>query len=115
MIKQGQVVTISFEPSKGEEIQKYRPALVMSRNEYNLSGNLIIVCPITSTERNEPYLLPISGEFLKKDSKVNTRQIYSLDYTKKGNRNVKVIGELKRVEFLNVAQVFMQNFNFPFF
>ncbi|MFD1902763.1 type II toxin-antitoxin system PemK/MazF family toxin [Enterococcus termitis] len=115
MIKQGDIVTINFDPSKGSEIQKRRPALVMSRNEYNLSSNLIIVCPITSTTKQRPYFLPISSEALKKDSKVNTKQVYSLDYTPEGNRNVKVIGKIEVKEFLNVAQHFMLNFNFPFF
>ena len=115
MIRQGDIVTINFDPSRGSEIQKRRPALVMSRNEYNLSSNLIIVCPITSTTKQRPYFLPISSEALQKDSKVNTKQVYSLDYTSEGNRNVKVIGKVDMKEFLNIAQHFMLNFNFPFF
>ncbi|SER86659.1 PemK-like, MazF-like toxin of type II toxin-antitoxin system [Isobaculum melis] len=51
MIKQGDIVTINFDPSKGSEIKKRRLALVISRDEYNLSSNLIIVCPITSTQK----------------------------------------------------------------
>ncbi|OJG97630.1 hypothetical protein RV18_GL000698 [Enterococcus termitis] len=46
---------------------------------------------------------------------MNTKQVYSLDYTPEGNRNVKVIGKIEVKEFLNVAQHFMLNFNFPFF
>ncbi|MDT2597284.1 type II toxin-antitoxin system PemK/MazF family toxin [Enterococcus dongliensis] len=114
MIEQGQIVTLSFDPSNGAEIQKYRPALVMSRDEYNKSGRLIIVCPITSTEKKAPYLIPINSDVFKKESKVNIRQVYSLDYTKEGNRNVKVLGNLDRKDFLQVAQIFLQNFNFPF-
>ena len=114
MIKQGDIVTINFDPSRGSEIQKRRPALVMSRDEYNLSSNLIIVCPITSTDKQRPYFLPINSKALQKDSKVNTKQVYSLDYTDEGNRNVKVIGKVEMKEFLNIAQYFMLNFNFPF-
>lgn len=114
MIRQGDIVTINFDPSKGSEIQKRRPAIVMSRDEYNLSSSLIIVCPITSTDKLRPYFIPINSKVLQKDSKVNTKQVYSLDYTDKGNRNVKVIGKVEMKEFLNVAQHFMLNFNFPF-
>lgn len=114
-IKQGDLVLVTFDPSKGSEIQKRRPALVLSRTEYNLSSNLIIVCPITSTTKERPYFLPIKNEALMKDSKVNTKQVYSLDYTAAGNRNVKVIGKVETKEFLNIAQHFLLNFNFPFF
>lgn len=115
IINQGDIVLLTFDPSKGSEIQKRRPALVMSRNEYNLSSNLIIVCPITSTKVNRPYYLPLTNDALNKESKVNTKQVYSLDYTSEGNRNVKVIGKVETREFLNIAQHFMLNFNFPFF
>ncbi|ALS36103.1 growth inhibitor PemK [Enterococcus rotai] len=114
MIKQRDIVIIDFEPSKGSEIKKRRPALVMSRDEYNLSSNLIIVCPITSTKSKQPYFVSINNEVFEKESKVNTKQVYSLDFTEKGGRNVQVIGHLQTKEFLNIAQHFLLNFNFPF-
>ena len=114
MIKQRDIVTIDFEPSKGSEVRKRRPAIAISRDEYNHSSSLIIVCPITSTTKTRPYFIPIASEVLNKQSKVNTKQVYSLDYTKKGNRNVEVIGRLEEKEFLNIAQHFLLNFNFPF-
>ncbi|WP_086315716.1 type II toxin-antitoxin system PemK/MazF family toxin [Enterococcus sp. 7F3_DIV0205] len=114
MIKQRDIVTIDFEPAKGSEIKKRRPALVMSRDEYNLSSNLITVCPITSTKSNHPYFVSITSEAFEKESTVNTKQVYSLDFTEKGGRNVQVIGHLKAKDFLNVAQHFLLNFNFPF-
>ncbi|WP_161879522.1 type II toxin-antitoxin system PemK/MazF family toxin [Alkalibacterium sp. MB6] len=82
MIKQRDIVTIDFEPSKGSEIRKRRPAIVMSRDEYNHSSNLIIVCPITSTNKLRPYFISITSEVLNEQSKVNTKQVYSLDYCK---------------------------------
>jgi len=47
MIKQRDIVIINFAPSKESEIMKRRLALVISRHEYNISSNLIIVCPFT--------------------------------------------------------------------
>lgn len=115
MIKQGDIITIDFDPSMGSEIKKRRPAIVMSRDEYNLSSNLIIVCPITASQAERPYFVPLNNESLNKASKVNTKQVYSLDYTSEGHRNVKVIGQVEKKEFLMIAQHFMLNFNFPFF
>ena len=74
----------------------------------------MIVCPITSTPKKTPYLVPVHGETLKAGSKVNTKQVYTMDHTEAGGRNVKVIGELSKRDFLMVAQHFLQNFNFPF-
>lgn len=105
---------IDFEPSKGSEIKKRRPAVVISRDEYNLASNLIIVCPITSTDKDRPYFVPIYNEKLSKNSKVNTKQVYSLDYTEQGGRKIQVIGKVPKKELMNIAQHFLLNFNFDF-
>ncbi|WP_369904133.1 type II toxin-antitoxin system PemK/MazF family toxin [Enterococcus faecium] len=49
--KQGDIITINFNPSTGRVIQKRRPALVVSTNNYNLVTGLVAVCPITSTKK----------------------------------------------------------------
>ena len=63
-IKQGPIIYIDFDPSKGSEIKKRRPAVVISRDEYSLSSNLIIVCPITSTDKKRPYFVEIDNDAL---------------------------------------------------
>lgn len=113
-IVQGTLIYIDFEPSKGSEIRKCRPAVVISRDEYNLSSNLVIVCPITSTDKNRPYFVPINNEKLKPNSKVNAKQVYSLDCTERGGRNVQIIGDVTNKELINIAQHFLLNFNFNF-
>lgn len=113
-ISQGSLVYIDFEPSRGNEIKKRRPAVVMSRDEYSLASNLVIVCPITTSDKERPYLVPINNESLKVNSKVNTKQVYSLDYSERGGRNVQIIGKVTNKEMLNIAQHFLMNFNFDF-
>ncbi len=46
---------------KGSEIQKIRPALVITPLEYNQRSSLIFCCPITSTlnQRNHPLQIPM--------------------------------------------------------
>lgn len=61
-----------------------------------------------------PLKQPVSDGTLVKESKVNTIQVYSLDSTKQGGRNVQVIGHLAADEFYVIAQYLMQNFNFRF-
>lgn len=115
-IHQGDIVTIDFEPSKGHEIKKRRPALVISRDAYNQATPFVIVCPITSTSRQRPYLIslhePVHDGTLKKASKVNTIQIFTLDQTPAGKRNINVIGHLNETELMTISQYILQNFDF---
>ncbi|MBN2491683.1 MAG: type II toxin-antitoxin system PemK/MazF family toxin [Planctomycetes bacterium] len=51
----GEIWLVDFEPAKGGENKKSRPALVVSVNAFN-SGplGLVVVCPITATLRDNP-------------------------------------------------------------
>lgn len=46
--RRGEVWWVSFDPSVGGEIQKTRPAIVLSNNSANTALNRVIVIPITS-------------------------------------------------------------------
>jgi len=115
--KQRDIIIIDFDPSKGYEINKRRPALVMSSDDYNRSTNLMIVCPITSTKKERPFFIPITSDNLRgsNTSKVNTNQVFSLDYTKRGKRNIKYIDTLEEEKFYEIVQMFMHNFSFKIF
>ncbi|MBP4081296.1 type II toxin-antitoxin system PemK/MazF family toxin [Aeromonas sp. MrichA-1] len=45
------IVFLDFEPVKGKEIGKYRPALVLSSHQYNQQTGLLICCPISTSIR----------------------------------------------------------------
>jgi len=45
------IVWLDFEPVKGKEIGKYRPAFVLSSKEYNQKTGLVICCPISTSIR----------------------------------------------------------------
>ncbi|WP_324249883.1 type II toxin-antitoxin system PemK/MazF family toxin [Enterococcus mundtii] len=85
--------------------------------ESSLATNLIILCPITTSDKNRPFLVPIQSDKFKLDevkrSKVNTLQVFSLDYTEKAKRNVKYIDTLEEEAFFDIAQRFLKNFSFP--
>lgn len=46
-----EIIWLDFEPKKGKEIGKYRPALVLSSRAYNLQTGLLICCPISTSIR----------------------------------------------------------------
>ena len=46
--RRGEVWWVAFDPSVGGEIQKTRPALIISNNAANAALNRVIVTPLTS-------------------------------------------------------------------
>lgn len=54
MVKQGDIVTVNFNPSLGHEQRGYRPALVISSSIVARYSGLFIVAPISSTSRSYP-------------------------------------------------------------
>ena len=59
MVKQGDIIKVSFDPNSGHEQAGYRPALVVSNNEFNKRTKLAIVCPITNTDNSFPLHVPL--------------------------------------------------------
>jgi mRNA interferase MazF len=55
------IVWLDCEPTKGKEIGKYRPALVLSSLEYNQKSSLLICCPISSSARGALTEVPIDN------------------------------------------------------
>ncbi|MCC4359022.1 type II toxin-antitoxin system PemK/MazF family toxin [Limosilactobacillus reuteri] len=54
-LKQGQIIKISLNPTEGHEQGGYRPALVVSNNDFNqLCGGMVKIMPITSNEKYFP-------------------------------------------------------------
>ena len=61
MVKQGDIIKVSFDPNSGHEQAGYRPALVVSNNEFNKRTKLAIVCPITNTDNSFPLHVPLDA------------------------------------------------------
>jgi mRNA interferase MazF len=57
--KQGDIIAITFDPQSGHEQKGRRPAFVVSKDLFNRSTGLAIVCPITNTKRDFPFHVPI--------------------------------------------------------
>ena len=52
--KQGDVVFLSFNPTKGHEQSGFRPAVVISNNVFNENTKMVMVLPITSNTKEFP-------------------------------------------------------------
>jgi mRNA interferase MazF len=63
--RRGEVWWVSFDPSLGGEIQKTRPAIILSNDAANTALNRVIVVPITSQVAKVypgEALLTVNGE-----------------------------------------------------
>jgi mRNA interferase MazF len=72
------IVLMDFEPTKGKEIGKYRPALILSSKEYNAINGLVICCPISTSIRGG--LTEVSIHNLEKPSVVAASLIQTLSW-----------------------------------
>ncbi len=80
------IIWIDFEPTKGKEIGKYRPALVLSAKKYNECVKQLICCPISTSVRGHVMEVPVNN--LDKPSAVVANIIRTVEW---GARHVKFI------------------------
>jgi mRNA interferase MazF len=85
--QRGDIVWIDFDPSQGSEIQKTRPALVVSPLNYNEKVGLALLCPITSHTKGYPFEVDLCFQKNLKGV-VLADQVKSLDWEA---RNAKFI------------------------
>ena len=85
------VVWLDFEPAKGTEIGKYRPALVLSSREYNHKTGLLICCPISSSIRGGATEVPISD--LDKPSVITAGLVQTLSWKERRVRKIMTAGK----------------------
>lgn len=76
--KRGDICWLDFEPTKGKEIGKYRPALILSHEAYNQLTGLVICCPISSSVRGAPTEVAVTN--LDDNCVVATTLIHTLDW-----------------------------------
>jgi len=89
--KQGDIIKMDFNPTKGHEQQGRRPAVIVSNASYNkFARGVAIVCPITNTDKGIP-LQPKLDDRTATTGVIMTDQIKALDLTE---RNAEFVEEL---------------------
>ena len=81
-----EIIWLDFEPPRGKEIGKYRPALVLSSRAYNEKTGLLICCPVSSSIRGGATEVPVNN--LERPSVVASNLIQTLSWK---NRKAKLI------------------------
>lgn len=85
-VKRFSVYLVALDPTRGHEIRKTRPCLVVSPDEMNRYIGTVIVAPMTTKGRPYPSRVPLS--FDGKDGQVVLDQIRTVDK----RRLVKALG-----------------------
>ena len=71
---------VTLNPTRGHEIQKTRPCVVISPDEMNCHIGTVIVAPMTTKGRPYPSRVPV--EFDGKEGQVALDQIRTVDKTR---------------------------------
>ncbi len=88
VIKRFEIYWVNLDPSVGREINKTRPAVVISPNEVNDALGTILVAPITSSKRNFPTR--IGFELSGNENYIALDQIRAVDKTRL-NKKISVL------------------------
>jgi mRNA interferase MazF len=75
----GDIVWLDFDPQRGREQAKRRPALVLTDETYNRASGLVVVCPLTSRRKPYPFALPVVFDDI--EGAVLVDHIKSFDWT----------------------------------
>ena len=99
--KQGDIVFVDLNPTKGHEQKGFRPAIVISKYIFNLNTKMAILCPITSNEKDFPT------HYLLEDTKiihgsVLCEHIKSIDYE---DRKIKYVETATENDQLSVIML----------
>ena len=99
-----EVHLISLDPTKGSEIRKTRPCLIISPNEMNKHIRTVIIAPMTSTVKNYPTR--ITTTFQGKKGQIVLDQIRTVDKS----RLIKKLGSISNSAEEKVLSVLQEMF-----
>ena len=102
VVNQYDVFLIDLDPTKGSEIKKMRPCLVISPNEMNSFIETIIIAPMTSKSHNYPTRVELV--FQRKRGWIVLDQIRTVDKI----RLKKHLGKINESEIQQVKDILQE-------
>lgn len=102
--RRDEVWLIALDPSRGSEIRKTRPCLVISPDEMNEPLQTVLVAPMTTTLRNYPTRVSLT--FRNKTGQVALDQLRAVDR----QRLVKKLGMISSKTAHAVSSVLVEMF-----
>ena len=99
VISQYDVYWVDLDPTKGHEIKKTRPCVVISPNEMNKFIGTVIIAPMTSKSKQYPSRIEVL--FNQKQGWIVLDQIRTIDK----RRLIKKVGSLKKDEISKIKSL----------
>ncbi len=99
--EKGDFVVLTFDPQARHEQHGHRPALVVSHTLFNRHTGLAMVCPITNTQRNIPFHVPVS-DAASRTRYIMVEQIKAVDYVSRRVRFIEKAHQSVLDEVLSV-------------
>ena len=84
MVKRGEVYWVDLNPTRGSEIRKTRPALIVSPDDMNHALPRVIIAPLTS--KGQPLGCRPELTFKGKRSRILLDQIRAVDKSRLGDK-----------------------------
>jgi len=98
-VSQYDIYIVNLDPTRGSEIKKTRPCIIISPDEMNQHLRTVQIAPLTSNTR--PYPWRVSIRFRRKNGMVALDQIRTVDKSrlikKTGKATPRVIESIKAV------------------
>lgn len=110
--RQGDLVFVDLNPSKGHEQNKVRPCLIISNNNYNKYFNTIIVIPISSSNKyrteekyiQSPIFVPINSRNIEGTALL--QHIRTIDPTQRIKGNI--VGHIPQNQIKSIVDTLQQ-------
>ncbi len=104
VLNQYEIVLVNLDPTRGSEIQKTRPCLIISPNEINHNLRTVTITPMTTKSRNYPTRVKVKHN--RKVGWAVIDQIRTIDKS----RIIEVQGKISEKEIEQCKQVIMETF-----
>ncbi len=103
-LRRGEVYLVSLNPTKGREIKKTRPCVIVSPDELNDHLSTFIVAPMTTGGHPYPFRIPC--KFQRKDGFIVLDQLRTVDR----HRMVRRLGQVHTTTLAKVLGVLREMF-----
>ena len=103
-LTQYEIVLVNLDPTIGSEMQKTRPAVIISPNEMNMYLNTVVIAPMTSSSKPYPTRVEIKNN--KSKGWVVLDQIRTIDR----KRITKKLGRITAKEIATIKIILKETF-----
>lgn len=104
MVARGDIWLVALDPTKGSEIQKTRPCVVVSPAEMHDHLRTVIVAPMTSKGRAAPFRVPVT--FMRTNGLILLDQVRAVDKV----RLLKKAGEVPDTTLIETLRTLQEVF-----